>query len=223
MGVSPAYPNPDDGSDKSNAAPSILESQQTQVIEDAKRVCIARDKAKSELAAIKQQAEKDKAEFEVRRSNLKETCCCYVCPKYYHEQIRVIPSRQREWKELGRVIEEDRRLRDALKRKIQDTAAQQRQQQQQQQQQYSAQQQQQQQVQSTPPSFSSSKGGGKDQQQLQLRGGSPVPPSSSSSSMSPTPAHGLLKVPNALIPHTSIPSTHHHQPLGPTPTKPRTG
>lgn len=38
---------------------------QTQVIEDAKRVCIARDKAKSELAAIKQQAEKDKAEFEV--------------------------------------------------------------------------------------------------------------------------------------------------------------
>jgi hypothetical protein len=36
------------------------------VIEDAKRVCIARDKAKSELAAIKQQAERDKAEFEVR-------------------------------------------------------------------------------------------------------------------------------------------------------------
>lgn len=41
-------------------------NQQTQVIEDAKRVCIARDKAKSELAAIKHQAEKDKAEFDVR-------------------------------------------------------------------------------------------------------------------------------------------------------------
>lgn len=43
-----------------------IQTTQTRVIEDAKRVCIARDKAKSELAAIKQQAEKDKAEFEVR-------------------------------------------------------------------------------------------------------------------------------------------------------------
>lgn len=43
-----------------------LKYHKTRVIEDAKRVCIARDKAKSELTAIKQQAEKDKAEFEVR-------------------------------------------------------------------------------------------------------------------------------------------------------------
>jgi hypothetical protein len=35
------------------------------VIEDAKVACINRDKAKSELATIKQQAMKEKAEFEV--------------------------------------------------------------------------------------------------------------------------------------------------------------
>lgn len=59
-----------------------------QVIEDAKRVCVARDKAKSELAIMKQQAEKEKAEFE------------------------------REWRELGRLIEEDRQTREAMKKKL---------------------------------------------------------------------------------------------------------
>ncbi len=59
-----------------------------QVIEDAKRVCVARDKAKSELAIMKQQAEKEKAEFE------------------------------REWRELGRLIEEDRHTREAMKKKL---------------------------------------------------------------------------------------------------------
>lgn len=38
---------------------------QAAVIEDAKLACIARDKAKSELATIKQQAEKAKLDFEV--------------------------------------------------------------------------------------------------------------------------------------------------------------
>lgn len=51
---------------------------QTRVIEDAKRVCIARDKAKSELATIKQQAEKDKAEFEVRVPWI--VVMCLTCP-----------------------------------------------------------------------------------------------------------------------------------------------
>lgn len=36
------------------------------MIEDAKLACVARDKAKSELATIKQQAEKGKFDFEVR-------------------------------------------------------------------------------------------------------------------------------------------------------------
>lgn len=59
-----------------------------QVIEDAKRVCVARDKAKSELAIMKQQAEKEKAGLE------------------------------REWRELGRLIEEDRQTREAMKKKL---------------------------------------------------------------------------------------------------------
>lgn len=58
------------------------------VIEDAKRVCVARDKAKSDLVIMKQQAEKEKAEFE------------------------------REWRELGRLIEEDRHTREAMKKKL---------------------------------------------------------------------------------------------------------
>jgi hypothetical protein len=42
------------------------------VIEDAKLACVARDKAKSELATIKQQAEKGKFDFEVRNPHSTE-------------------------------------------------------------------------------------------------------------------------------------------------------
>lgn len=45
-------------------------------------------------------------------------CCEYRLTHPRHDDIP-----QREWKDLGRLIEEDRRLRDALKRRIQDTAA----------------------------------------------------------------------------------------------------
>ena len=103
------------------------------------------------------------------------------------------PQPQREWKELGRLIEEDRRLRDALKRRIQDTAAAAQQQKQQQQQQKAG-------VQpassllSLSPSGKGPLASGKDagpqqqqqQQQQQQRVASPSPASSNPS--------GLLKV-----------------------------
>lgn len=62
--------------------------EMAQVIEDAKRVCVARDQARSEINNLKQQAEKEKAEF------------------------------QREWAELGRLIEEDRQARNSIQKKM---------------------------------------------------------------------------------------------------------
>ncbi|CAM9176716.1 unnamed protein product, partial [Chrysoparadoxa australica] len=62
------------------------------IIEDSNNACKARDKTQGEMAALRQQAEKDRMEFEA------------------------------EWKELKKLIEQDRKLRESMRqRKLQKT------------------------------------------------------------------------------------------------------
>jgi chromosome segregation ATPase len=62
------------------------------IIEDSNNAYQARDKAASEMAALKQQAEKDRSDFE------------------------------KDWKELGQLIEQDRKLREKLRGDMEKTA-----------------------------------------------------------------------------------------------------
>ncbi|KAG5176721.1 flagellar outer dynein arm-docking complex [Tribonema minus] len=63
------------------------------IIEDSNNAYRARDKSQGEMIALRQQAEKDRVEFES------------------------------EWKELGELIEQDRKLRDTLQQRQQEKAA----------------------------------------------------------------------------------------------------